>query len=164
MLQKIEDPEDEQYKDTFVAERNGEYYVFPDEYMTEDTYFSETPCPPNYTNGQADALIENGNVLGILVGHDHKNGFVIPYKGMDIINSPAAGFGSYGDMNRGARIIILDENDLSDYETELVLYRDIFDMEDPENDYRYLFGNAGGELKIMSYLKFYFKYVIEKLF
>ena len=57
-----------------------------------------------------------------------------------------------------------DENDLSDYETELVLYRDIFDMEDPENDYRYLFGNAGGELKIISYLKFYFKYVIEKLF
>lgn len=164
VLQKIEDPEDEQYKDTFIAERNGEYYVFPEEYMTEDTYFAETPCPPNYTNGQADALVENGNVLGILVGHDHKNGFVIPYKGMDIINSPACGFGSYGDMNRGARVIVLDENDLSDYETELVFFRDIFDMEDPENEYRYLYGNAGGELKILSYLKFYFKYVIEKLF
>ena len=58
----------------------------------------------------------------------------------------------------------LDENDLSDYETKLVFFGDIFDMEEPENEYRYLYGNAGGELKIFEYIKYYIKYTMEKLF
>lgn len=148
VLKKVENPEDEQYKDKFVAERLGEYYVFPDEYVTEDTFFSEAPCPPNYSNGQADALVENGNVLGIVSGHDHKNTFVIPYKGMDIIQTATASFGSYGDFNRGARVITLDENDLGTYETDVIFMGECFDLEDEATYYRFLYNSEGGNINI----------------
>lgn len=164
VLEKVENPEDEKYKDKFVAEFLKEYYVFPDEYTDEDTFFSETACPPNYSNGQADAMIENGNVLGIVSGHDHKNSFVIPYKTLDIIQSPAAGFGAYGDENRGARIITLDENDLSDYETDVIFYRDIFDMTDEKVYNRYLLNNAGGNGDIPKVIKYGIKFIIDKIF
>lgn len=164
VLEKVENPEDEKYKDKFVAEFLKEYYVFPDEYTDEDTFFSETACPPNYSNGQADAMIENGNVLGILSGHDHKNSFVIPYKTLDIIQTPAAGFGAYGDENRGARIITLDENDFSDYETDVIFYRDIFDMTDEKVYNRYLLNNAGGNGDIPKVIKYGIKFIIDKIF
>lgn len=164
VLEKVENPEDEKYKDKFVAEFLKEYYVFPDEYTDEDTFFSETACPPNYSNGQADAMIENGNVLGIVSGHDHKNSFVIPYKTLDIIQSPAAGFGAYGDENRGARIITLDENDLSDYETDVIFYRDIFDMTDEKVYNRYLLNNAGGNGDIPKVIKYGIKFIMDKIF
>ncbi len=158
VLQKIENPEDEKYKDKFVAEFNKEYYIFPEEYMNEDTYFNETPCPPNYTNGQADALVENGKVMAVFVGHDHKNSFVIPYKGMDIVNSPSSGFGSYGDMNRGARVITLDEKDLSTYETDVIFMRDFFDFDDAFIYNRYICNNAGGNMDIPELIKGLIKY------
>lgn len=148
VLTEIENPEDEQYKDKFIVERLGKFYVFPEEYLGEDTYFSETPCPPNYSNGQADAMIKNGNVLGIAVGHDHKNSFVIPYKGLDIIQSPTSSFGSYGDFNRGARVITLNEADLSTYETDVIFMKDYFDLSDPVTYNRYLYNSEGGSIHI----------------
>lgn len=157
VLTKVENPEDNKYEGKFLAERNGEYYAFPEEYTNEDTYLSETPCPPMYSNGQADAFIENGNVLGIAVGHDHKNSFVIPYKSLDIIQTPASSFGSYGDMNRGARVITLDESDLSTYETDLIFMKDVFDMEDPAVYYRYVMNSEGGNMNIPETLKAAFR-------
>lgn len=163
VLEKVENPEDEKYKDRYVAEFNGNYYAFPEEYTDEDTFFSETACPPNYTNGQADAFIENGNVLGIAVGHDHKNSFVIPYKSLDIINTSASSFGSYGDMNRGARVFVLDEKDTSAYETDVIFMRDIFDMDDPFIYVRYLLNNDGGNFNIPGLFSNGAKYIAEKI-
>lgn len=163
VLEKVENPEDKKDEGEFLAERNGEYYAFPEEYMNEDTFFSETPCPPNYTNGQADAFVENGKVLGVAVGHDHKNSFVIPYKGLDIINSPASSFGSYGDFNRGARVITLDESDLETYETDVIFMRDVFDMEDEFIYARYALNNDGGNLNVPGLLKNGVKYIGAKI-
>ncbi len=126
----------------YYYEKNGQYYVLPEEYRDEDTYLNETCCPPEYTNGQADSFIENGNVLGIAVGHDHKNNFVVPYKTLDIIQTVTASLGSYGDINRGARVITLDENDLSDYETDTIFYSDYFDLSDPAIYNRFVFNNV----------------------
>ena len=148
VLIEIEDPEDEKYKGQLVAERLEKFYVFPEEFVDEDTYFNETPCPPHYTNGQAAAFIENGNVLGVVSGHDHKNCFVIPYKGLDIIQTPASSFGSYGDFNRGARVITLDESDLSIYETDVIFMRDYFDLSDPVIYNRFLYNSEGGNIHI----------------
>lgn len=163
VLKKVSDPEKKQYEGEFLAERNGEYFAFPQEFKNEDTFFSETPCPPMYTNGQADAFAQNGKVLGVAVGHDHKNSFVIPYKGIDIIQSPASGFGSYGDMNRGARVITLDEKDLESYETDVIFMRDIFDMEDPAVYYRYVLNSEGGNMNIPETLKAAVKYAGAKI-
>lgn len=163
VLTKVENPKDKKYEGEFLADRNGEYYAFPEEYANEDTYFSETPCPPMYTNGQADAFVENGKVLGVAVGHDHKNSFIIPYKGLDIIQSPASSFGSYGDMNRGARVITLDETDLSTYETDVIFMKDVFDMDDPAVYYRYVMNSEGGNMNIPETLKAAFKFAGAKI-
>lgn len=148
VFEKVENPDDEKYAGRFIAEFNKEYYVFPEEYVDEDTYINETPCPPMYSNGQADALVDTGNVLGILSGHDHKNSFVIPYRGMDIMQTATASFGSYGDFNRGARVITLNENDLSTYETDLMLMTEYFDMDDPIIYNRYVYNSEGGNINI----------------
>ena len=86
-------------------------------------------------------MIKNGNVLGIAVGHDHKNSFVIPYEGVDIIQTPTVGFGSYGDNNRGARVITLNEKDLSDYETEVIFFRDYYSTDDKAFNNRVIANN-----------------------
>ena len=75
-------------------------------------------------------MIKHGEVLGIAVGHDHKNSFIIPYEGVDIIQTPTVGFGSYGDNNRGARLITLNEKDLLSYETEVIFFRDYYTTDD----------------------------------
>lgn len=138
---------------------NGFVYAFPEKYADEDTFLSETCCPPKYTNGQADALIKEGNVLGIAVGHDHKNSFVIPYKGLDIVQTPTASFGSYGDINRGARTITLNEKDLTSYETDVIFFRDYYDLEDEEMKLRFIFSNGDGERGTWERLKAFFKYI-----
>ncbi len=119
------------YNENYDVRWKGDIYVMPPEYIDEETFVSEDSCPPFYSNGQADAMVDNGNVLGLAVGHDHKNSFVMPYRGMDIIQTPTCGFGSYGDENRGLRVIELDEKDLNAYETDVIFLRDMFDVEDP---------------------------------
>ena len=138
---------------------DGTTYGYPVKYADEDTAMLETPCPPKYTNGQVDAFIKYGNVLGVAVGHDHKNCFVIPYKGVDIIQTPTASFGSYGDHNRGARIITLDENNLNDYETSMVYFKDYYDIEaDEKLKDRYIFNSDCEEYSAMDRVKAAFRY------
>lgn len=120
----------EDYVKEYSIVKNTDVYTLPEEYRGEDVFLSETPCPPEYSNGQVQAMIKYGEVLGIAVGHDHKNSFVIPYEGVDIIQTPTVGFGSYGDNNRGARLITLNEKDLSSYETEVIFFRDYYTTDD----------------------------------
>lgn len=147
-----------EYLDAQPIEWYGEYYAFPKEYADEDTFLSETCCSPRYTNGQAEALIDYGKVLGIAVGHDHKNSFVLPYKSLDIVQTPTASFGSYGDINRGARVITLDESDLSDYETDVIFFRDYYDLEDEKLYNQYVFNSDGAGFSLGDRLKAMVKY------
>ncbi len=89
----------------------------------------ETPCPPQYSNGQFDAMVAQGDVVAMFFGHDHKNDFVVNNQGIDLVNTPGVGFSSYGDINRGARVIDLDVKDLSTYETEVIDWVDFYDVE-----------------------------------
>lgn len=149
---------------TIINAVQGITYGFPKEYADEDTFLSESCCSPNYSNGQADALVENGNVLGIAVGHDHVNSFVIPYKGLDIVQTPTASFGSYGDINRGARVITLNENDLSDYETDVIFFRDYYDLSDEKLYYRYVFNSDSPEFSFVDRIIAMFKYIFLSIF
>ena len=98
----------------------------------------EDPCPAGYTNGQFDAMLEMGDVLAIYSGHDHTNTFVVNYKGIDIINTPGMGFNSYDNDNVGSRVIVLDENDIKNYETYCLEYFDIYSEDDEVAYYLYL--------------------------
>lgn len=139
----LDDPKN--YDENFIIEKDGNIYTIPTQCINEDTFIGENPAPPVYSNGQADALADTGKVLGIVSGHDHVNSFVVPYRGMDIIQSPTTSFGSYGDMNRGARVITLNEADLSTYETDVIFFRDLYDLSDPLLYNRFVFNSESSD-------------------
>lgn len=113
-----------------AVSKYGKFYALP-ETAAEGSFLGEPPCPSAVNDGQFDALVEGGDVLGMVFGHDHSNSFIVPYKGIDLINSPTCGFQSYGMSEvRGIRIFTLDESDPASYETYIVKYPDYF-ADDP---------------------------------
>ncbi len=106
---------------------NGKYYTLP---ASARGTLAEAPCPPNYTNGQFDAVLERGDVMAMFFGHDHVNSYEINYKGVDLVNTTGVGFRSYNSEEEGVRLITLDESKPDTYETELVTYFDLFDRND----------------------------------
>ena len=103
----------------------SKYYVLPDGAKGD---YSEGACPPDFNNGQFDAMLQTGDVIAMAFGHDHRNSFEIPYKGIDLINTPSMSFSlaSYNGTLRGTRVFVLDENDAENYETYIVDYDDIY--------------------------------------
>ncbi|MBR3595863.1 MAG: metallophosphoesterase [Clostridia bacterium] len=120
----------------------------------------EAPCPPNYSNGQFQAFLQQGDVIATVCGHDHVNDFVVPYKGIDIINTPGVGFSSYNDDTVGSRVIVLDENDTSTYETYVLGYFDVYG-DDEVAFYRYqAYSRTTDDLtKFVSWFKMIFAYI-----
>ncbi len=80
------------------------------------------PCCPGYGNdGQWDAMVQGGDVLGVVCGHDHMNTFIADVDGIDMIMTPGCTYDSYNShLVQGTRIIVLDEADTSTYETYLL--------------------------------------------
>ena len=105
-------------------EHNGKHYVLDPE-TTRAGQLCESPCPSETNSGQFDAVVNQGDVVAMFFGHDHKNTFEIAHRGVDLINTPTAGFGSYGDEVRGVRIIDLKEG-TRDYETFIISYLDFY--------------------------------------
>lgn len=111
--------------------------------ITRAGELNEAPCPPAKNGGQFETVVKQGDVVAMHFGHDHKNTFEITYKGVDLVNSPTSGFGSYGDHNRGVRIIDIKEG-TREYNTYLITYLDFY----KDNDYMLaqydLFANESG--------------------
>jgi hypothetical protein len=85
----------------------------------------EYPCILEEDNGLFDAVLECGDVKGIVSGHDHRNCFEGKYKGVDFIQSSCASFRCYGDENRGVRVFDLNEYDPENYMTYFFNYADL---------------------------------------
>lgn len=104
----------------------GKYYALPDT-AAEGSILGEAPCPSAVNGGEFDALLECGDVVAVVSGHDHTNSFVVPYKGIDIINTPTCGFRSYGSSDsRGIRVFTLNEAAPAAYETSIITYQELF--------------------------------------
>lgn len=101
----------------------GKYLTLPE---GSTGVIHEGPCPPNYSNGQFQAFLQQGDVLATVSGHDHVNSFIVPYQGIDIINTPGVGFSSYNDETVGSRVFVIDEKDPENYETYVLGYFDIY--------------------------------------
>lgn len=113
-----------------AVSKYGKFYALP-ETAAEGSFMGEPPCPSAVNDGQFDALVEGGDVIGMVFGHDHSNSFIVPYEGIDLINNPTCGFQSYGMSEvRGIRVFTLDESDPASYETYIVKYQDYF-ADDP---------------------------------
>jgi len=84
----------------------------------------EAPCPGMFNEGQYEAL-KDGGVKALFFGHDHVNSFELLLDGTDLINTPSAAFGSYGDIDiRGARIITVSQADDYGYTSKHVTLQD----------------------------------------
>ncbi len=123
--------------------------IYAEETTLISSVINESPCPSGVDTLQVTKMLEQGDVQAMFFGHDHENDFVADYKGLKLINTPASGFGSYGADNRGARVIVLNENS-SSFETRLIDYLDDY-CESPLQKIRYHINN-------IRYLFVYFGY------
>ena len=106
---------------------DNEYYRFDSEQINYGT-IREFPCPGYENYGQFDAMVEKGDVLAMFTGHDHTNAFGVKYKGIDIVNSLSTRYiGLFHSTQCGYRVIEVDENDTTTYETRVERIFDIFD-------------------------------------
>ena len=108
---------------------DGEYYMFDPENVNYGT-LNETPCPGKQNDGQFDAMAEKGDVLAMFTGHDHTNAFGVKNQGIDIMNSLSTRYnGDAFSTQYGYRMLIIDENDTSTYETKVVHWYDMITFE-----------------------------------
>lgn len=104
----------------------NEYFVLNDETIAEGGFMLESPASPDVNTGEFEAMSEKGDVLGIYVGHDHNNSFVVKYKGVDLGYTQGAGFNVYGSgENRGVRIFELDETAPREYKTHTATFKEL---------------------------------------
>ncbi len=105
-----------------------EYYMFDEEQVNYGT-LNEKPCPGYYNDGQFDALVETGDVLAMFTGHDHTNAFGVRKDNIDIYTSPMTRYkGLAYTTQYGYRVVEIDENDTSSYETRVERLYDVFDF------------------------------------
>lgn len=68
----------------------------------------EEVCSPKINTGMFAAFVEMKDVMGTFVGHDHVNNYIGVYKGIALAYGQSTG--GYGELRKGARIIVLQEN------------------------------------------------------
>lgn len=106
--------------------RNGKHYTALPVFTRLTGYWLEKPCPPNVYDGQLDAWLEVGDVIAEFNGHDHVNSFMTNIRGVDVTNVPTVGCNSYfKDINRGAGLITLHEDDVKNYDYEQIRMYDL---------------------------------------
>lgn len=76
---------------------------------------------PEVNSGLFLRMLENEEIWGMFVGHDHDNSFHGLYKDIHLIYGQSSGYNSYGSEPKGGRMIELDENKQS-IETYSVYY------------------------------------------
>ena len=106
-----------------------EFYAFDPNSINYGT-LNEKPCPGYYNDGQFDALVETGDVLAMFTGHDHTNAFGVRNRGIDIYTSPMTRYkGVAYTTQYGYRVVEIDENDTSAYNTRVERLYDVFDFD-----------------------------------
>lgn len=109
---------------------DGEYYHFDENQKNYGT-LNETPCSGGENFGQFDAMVEKGDVLAIFSGHDHANAFGVQNQGIDIVNSLSTRYNNERYSTQyGYRMIVIDENDTSVYDTYSVHWYDMLTLKE----------------------------------
>lgn len=89
-------------------------------------------------NGQYESWVKTGDIIGAFFGHDHVNDFVGKTDdGIILGATKTSGFQSRGDGNQGFRVIVIDESDVSSFDTFSVYYKDLVggDIPEPKKEY-----------------------------
>lgn len=71
---------------------------------------AENECPGALNTGMFAAMVETGNIMGVFVGHDHDNDYVVLEKGIALGYGRYSGdYTTYTTFRSGVRIIVLAE-------------------------------------------------------
>lgn len=76
----------------------------------------EQVCCPVLNSGMFAAMIECADVMGTFVGHDHDNDYIAHLNGIRLCYGRASGYNTYGSLQKGARVIVLEEG-VRDFKT-----------------------------------------------
>lgn len=126
----------------FAISRNldKKRYFILDKSNTSSGQLVEAAGAPRNNSGQFAAAVKQGDVLAMFFGHDHSNTFNVSYSGIDLVATPKAQFGltssdksDFTDSAKGARMIIVDENDTSKYQTYLVTFGELYTRDEVKN-------------------------------
>lgn len=151
--QMIFAPSDINMGDLTINFQDGTSNTFLPDITKFDGYLFEKSCPSYGNDGQWDAMVEGGDVLGLVVGHDHVNNFVVDCGGIDLIMTPGCTFTSYYEgMIQGARVIEINEENPWEYSTYNLTANKL--AQDPNSG----LGNDRSELD------YTFSYYFEKIF
>ncbi len=116
--QKIFAPSDINMGDLTINFQDGTSQTFLPDVNAYDGYLFEKSCPSYGNDGQWDAMVAGGDVLGVVVGHDHLNNFIVDVDGVDLIMTPGCTYSSYYEgMIQGTRIIEINEENPTEYST-----------------------------------------------
>ncbi|GHT18221.1 metallophosphatase [Bacteroidia bacterium] len=75
--------------------------------------YGEKPCPPDFNTGLFASFIDKQDVMGMFVGHEHHNDYIGIEYYIALAYGRVSGYGGYGKLERGARIISLYENEFA---------------------------------------------------
>ncbi len=104
--------------DLTINFQDGTSYSFIPDVSKYNGYLFEHSCPSYGNDGQWDAMVNGGDVLGLVVGHDHVNNFIADCNGIDLIMTPGCTYSSYyNNMIQGARVIEINEENPWEYST-----------------------------------------------
>lgn len=120
----------------------GKYYWMDEKYLISGNcdFLLETPATPEINGGEFSAVCEKGDVIAMFFGHDHSNSFISKYKDVILGYTQGCGFNVYGpDMNRGVRLIDLDEKNPRELKTHTVMYKDFFSSKDLHDKLKYTY-------------------------
>lgn len=85
--------------------------------------FNEYVCPQGRDTGLFDAFVNYGKTKGLFVGHDHLNDFLLEREGIILAYGRNTGFGGYGEIERGGRVIEVSSS--QEISTYLILESDL---------------------------------------
>ena len=102
---------------------NKKYWVLNEEKLFHNYTYGETPSMTLGTK-EFDAMKAQGDVFAMHFGHDHYNSFAGKVDGIDLGYCPGMGYNSYGSKYRAFRVFEFDENDVKNYKTYSLNYKD----------------------------------------
>lgn len=82
---------------------------------------NEAISAPHLNTGLFTNMLLDNETWGMFVGHDHDNNFDGLHHGIHLVYGNVSGFNTYGDMERGVRVIELDAK-TNTITTEVVKY------------------------------------------
>ena len=102
---------------------NKKYWILDEDKLFHNYTYGETPSMTLGTK-EFDTMKAQGDVFAMYFGHDHYNSFAGKVDGIDLGYCPGMGYNSYGTKYRAFRVFEFDENDVKNYKTYSLNYKD----------------------------------------